>query len=581
MAGLSFGSSGATPSNGISNYLAGFGYKPTQTMGSTPQSSALNNAQVGPNRSVVPPQPATPSPSTAVKSTTVSHPDGTTIATTYHPPSESTPGLINPSTGKSNQQVLDDSTAAANTAKSVLASSQQTTGTQHPGDAGFTPITPKQTQSATAEYDANGQYAGTLPAGSTANNTVAGPTTFPGILGSLTSTAQNGSGTANIASAGLLNAPNQNAQISQQAQDIKNKYGGEIEKVSNYGNALAGSYQNGAGLAPVSQGLAGIAQNTTANEVQGIQAAENAELNPLDRELTAQNQGQAGLTSAANIGQTGQSLEQSGLTSAAGFAAPQQNYPFVFDPSTGTYKNASTGGVMNAADAAQSVLSGKLSYADAKSALGYLGGTGEAQLQSAIMQANPNANLNQLEAQAAGQQAVAGAPYSAQASNIGTAGTAEANTYNTIFNNAKTQAATYSQQQSAINGIGNQALSLLTQAGINPSSSQYANLKLNQLGSQFSSPQYAAFNAAIQALQARIGTALQAGEIPTAATSNAQAIANGNITLPALASTLKQIDNEMGTFVGTQNALADYAQKQLKNTTGGSGGSSSDPLGIR
>lgn len=551
MAGFSFTSQGAVPNLGISGYSSSPNLG-TQT--TTPQAAALNRVQT-------PVAPPIPAPSTPVKSTTVSHPDGTTVATTYHAPAEPTSGILSSSTGNS----------------SVSPENTQTTGTQHPGDPGFTPIAPKQTQTSTAEYNSDGTYAGTLPAGSTANNTTAGPSTFPGILGSLTTASQNGSGVANTAANGLLQAPNQNQVIGDEAKQIGDSYGKQIAQVGTQGAGFEGG-QLTTGTSPVASGNAAITAQTTAAEQQALATGEASALQGNAQQLTAQNQGQAGLTNAGSIGNTSQSNVQSGLANAGTLAQPSATYPFVFDPSTGTFKNAQTGGMMQASDAAQAVLSGKLSYADAKSALGYLGQTGEAQLQSAIMQANPNANLNQLEAQAAGQQAVAGAPYSAQASNIGTAGTAATQSFNQIYSNANAQAATYSQQQSAINSIGNQALSLM--GGINDNSSQFVNAKINNLSAQFSNPKYAAFNTAVQALQARIGTALQAGEIPTAATSNAQAIANGNITVGALAATLKQIDKEMTTFVGTQQSLADYAKSQL-GSGGASGGSTSDPLGIR
>jgi hypothetical protein len=96
----------------------------------------------------------------------------------------------------------------------------------------------------------------------------------------------------------------------------------------------------------------------------------------------------------------------SGLETAAGLAKPSASYPFVFNPTTGQFTNASGGGVLDPASAAQGVLNGSMSYDQAKSALSYLGGTGEAQLQAAIQKINPNANINQLQAQGAGQSAI-------------------------------------------------------------------------------------------------------------------------------------------------------------------------------
>lgn len=542
MANLSFTTSGALPTS--SSQLTN-----PQPLGGSPFSKALSGSlsglSINPSGNVTtfPAPPSIPSPTTAVKSTTINNADGSSHVTTYHAPDTTGQTNVSAPVPSSNSQVYNDATKAAQSAAQAIGGS-------------YTPQA--------------GYISGTPSGGSTAPivSSTATPTTFPGIVGSLASTSQTGSPNATTATTGLLNSQSENDALKGQAAEIGDNYGQQIAKVSNYGNALAGSYLNGAGLAPVSQGLAGQAQQTTAAEVQGLQAAESAALNPLDRELTAQSQAQSGLTSAGSTANTEQSNTQSGLTSAGTLAQPSATYPFVFDPTTGTYKNAANGAVMSASDAAQLLSSGKMSPDQALAAVSYLGQTAQSQLTSAMQQINPSFNWNTAVGQSTGAQAAAAAPGQAAASNIGTAGTAQTGAYNTVYSNATQAAATYSQQQSAINAIGNQALNLLTSTpGINPQNSQFLNTKLNDLGTQFSSPQYAAFNTAIQSLQARIGAALQAGEIPTAATQNAQAIASGSLTVGALAATLKQVDAEMSSFVGTQQTLADYAKGQMQ--TGG------------
>lgn len=211
---------------------------------------------------------------------------------------------------------------------------------------------------------------------------------------------------------------------------------------------------------------------------------------------------------------TGQGQAISGLTSAAGLAAPQLGAigQVPFSPLEGTQ--------------------GQI-----------LGGGAQGGIQGA------GALMGELEA--AKQRALTG-------------GTAQTSTFADIYGNAQTQAAQISQQRNAINEVGNQVLSLLeSNPDINKFALQYGNKKLNQLSTQLSDPRYAALNTYIRTLQARIGTALQAGEIPTAATENASAIANGNLTLNALASTLKAVDAELGAFAETQQQLANYAQGQF------------------
>lgn len=546
---LSFTSSGATPQTGNS-FLAG--YKPQANSflagrSTQPAAAALNNAQTPP-----------PAASTPLKKTTTNNVDGSSVVNEYHAPDVNS---------GSNSQAYKDATTSAQTAAKTIGGSYTPETGYTPGILGGGSTSTPTTSTGTSYGPSTGPNSGRLDVNGNllSTGTPAPQATFPGIVNSLASTSQTGSQNATTATTGLLNSQSANDSLKQQAQEIGDKYGSQIMKTSNYGNALAGSYTNGAGLAPVSQGLAGQAQQTTAAEVAGQKTAEDAALAPIDRELTAQSQSQSGLTSAGSTANTQQSNVQSGLNSAGSLAQPSATYPFVFDPTTGTYKNASSGAVMSASDAAQLLNSGKMSPDQALAAVSYLGQTAQSQLTSAMQQVNPSFNWNTAVGQSTGAQAAAAAPGQAAASNIGTAGTAQTGAYNTVYSKATQDAATYSQQQSAINAVGNQALKLLTNTpGINPQNSQFLNTKLNDLGTQFSSPQYAAFNTAIQSLQARIGAALQAGEIPTAATQNAQAIASGSLTVGALAATLKQVDAELGSFVQTQQALADYAKGQMQ-----------------
>lgn len=92
--------------------------------------------------------------------------------------------------------------------------------------------------------------------------------------------------------------------------------------------------------------------------------------------------------------------------SAAGLTAPSGNFPFAFNPLTGQFSNSSGGSVQTPDQVAQAVLNGQMTYDQAQGALSYLGGTGTSQLQSAILKANPNTNITQLQAQGQGQSAI-------------------------------------------------------------------------------------------------------------------------------------------------------------------------------
>lgn len=512
MAGLSFGIQGATPN--VGGYLSKFGYNPTQ--GSTPAASALNNAQIGPNRPVVPQQPATPAPTTPVKSTTITHPDGTSIATTYHP--ETTPGLINQNTGKTNQQVLDESSAASKTAQNVLDASK---------------VTPTPTQPP--------------------------PATFGGIVGNLANTSQNGSQNATQATTGLLNSPEQNQELSNQAKAIGTNYGDQIAKVSNYGHALAGSYTTGAGLAPVSQGLAGQAQNTTANEIQGIQSAENAALAPIDKELLAQQQAQSGLTNAGSIANTQQSNQQSGLNSAGTLAQPSATAQgqTTFNPLTGKFEGGSYQN--NLATVIQAIKSGNMGYTDGVNSLSGLSPTAKADVLAALgtgfdtVASDANAKVKSSNIQTGGTAAV-----NAGASTYANANPAYLNLKNNVIPN--------------IDGFGN----LLTQSagGVNPFDAQYANMSLQQFQKQLSSPQQAQFNATFQQLQKSIAALAGSGgsQTPTANSAQSDATLSPTSKMSTIKSVLDRIKSEGDIYLTNQGNLSNAALSQALG--GGSTGNS-------
>ncbi len=115
----------------------------------------------------------------------------------------------------------------------------------------------------------------------------------------------------------------------------------------------------------------------------------------------------AGQTQLAGVGQTQQELQQAALGTAAGYAAPQANFPFVFNPVTGTYETApgvggGTGGSFDpqtqAQNLANEVVTGSRTYADALGALGFAGTAGQTFLNDAIRAINPQFSFAQAEA---------------------------------------------------------------------------------------------------------------------------------------------------------------------------------------
>lgn len=397
------------------------------------------------------------------------------------------------------------------------------------------------------------------------------PATFGGMVGGLASTSMNGSQNATAATNGLLQAPVQNETLSNQAQAIGTRYGDQIARVSNYGNALAGSYTTGAGLAPVSQGLAGQAQNTTANEVQGLQSAENAALAPIDKELLAQSQAQAGLTSAGSVANTQQANVQSGLNAAGQLAEPSGAFPFAFNPLTGSFSNAAGGTsgagaptlTYNPQQDAQTlaglVIGGKIPYQDAVSAMGYAKDVGTGLLQTAI--AGQGGNIAQLQGQAAGTQASAASGGQAAAQLTGQ----------------------LSGIQSSANGAeANFTLlsNIAHQGGVNDTNVPVLNrLQQNVQKGLASKDAVVNFQALIQSVRGQYATILGGGTSSVEALNEAQSLIPDNISLGALDSLGKNLKSDAQNRVAGIQQQIDALNHGSNGSTGNSGGGSTSGFG--
>lgn len=522
MAGLSFTTSGAlpmggtsasTPATNSSSFLGQIGSavqsNNNRALGlpssglSSPASNALNSAQ-------------NPVPSTPVKSQTVNNVDGSSTVTAYHAPVTSTSP-----TGTSAGVLSQAPTAPI---------AQATIPAYNPNGGASDTV---YNNGVPTTYQ-NGQV---VSEGVVAPTTQAAPApstpTFPGIVGSLANTSQNGSQNATQATSGLLQAPTQNAEIGQQAQNIAAPYGQQIAKISNYGNALAGS-QEGFGLAPVAQGRAQQSQIATAAEVQGEQAAENAALAPIPYELTAQNQGQAGLTDAGSIANTQQSNVQSGLQQAGTLTQPQLGQPgqAYYNPQTGQALGGSAG-----------VPAGIDPSVWAKYQQDYATGnfgaipssiTGNAQLYGQLQQSAPQGfNYNTALGQAQGQQALGAAQGTGQAA--GTAAAAGA---------AGQTSAGLTQQAAGIQSSANGAeanftlmQNLAQQGGVNNTNVPVLNtLQQNAAKGLTSSAAVASFQALLQSTRSQYATILGGGTSSVEALQEAQSLIPDNISLGALAS---------------------------------------------
>ena len=395
-------------------------------------------------------------PSTAVKSTTTTNPDGSSTATTYHAPQTSTGGPAISNAVNQYQPTND-------------LYGQITTGLANTAAAGSPSATQYNQQQADA---AQGAYT--------------------------TGSAQ--------------------AQAAyQQAQEYQKQL---TQSNLNEANAIAGI--NGQPIPlEFQQGQARVLQDQYTQQQAALGSALQGESNLANIGITGQGQGITGLGSAAGAANTQQGQTLSGLGAAGSLAAPQSygllNQPY--NPVTDTYGGGGTTGALNRATQAGN-----------------------------IQAAQSNA------------QAVGTAPVNAQ---LGV--------YNTQLQNLGQSQVAATQ----IAAFGNQLLQTMSQPpaqgglGINPYDSQYANEKINQLQTQFNSPQYATFNTNIAGLQARVSALLQTGEIPTAATAGAQAIVSGNATLASMQATLDQIGKEAGAITGSQAQVASTAYQQAQQAATG------------
>lgn len=530
MAGLSFTTSGATP-------LAGSTLANAQRLGlgsglsfngggqvNSPAQTALGKAAGAiPSTNQAPPAPTTP-----VKKTTVNNVDGSSTSTEYHAPDQTTSGLL-PS---------NPTTIPVPTYGSTVTDAQ---GNQ--GIAKFDPNTgqPLQAQNSTPQTS-------TPPVG-----------TFPGIVGSLVSTSQNGSQNATQATTGLLQSPNQNDQISQEAKDIGTTYGQNIAKISNYGNALAGSYTNGAGLAPVSQGLAGQAEQTTAAEVQGQESAENAALAPLNQELAAQGQAQSGLASAGGIANTQQQNQQSGLTSAGTLAQPSATSQgqTVFDPTTGKF----TGGSYqdNLATVVQSIKNGNMGYTAGVDSLAGLSPTAKADVLAAL---GPGFDTVSSDAQAA-----------TKGSNIQTGGTATTGANATGLTNSIQQETSLNTAATNASALGSQVSEALKNSGLDMTNSTDANTAINNLQSRLGNAGYTQLNIAVNDARNAYGAILQAtGATPTDAGQAANQNINANMSPKQILAAIDQLTKGVTARQASQHAQTEQYQTQLNSSGAGSSG---------
>lgn len=514
---------------------------PVKNPFSTPASTAAGNVGTGIASSLArntqPFSPATvgtfnttPAPTPAIPQPQMS----SNVASLFNTPAQQTT-TVSPATQETN--AVSTGVTAPTPPPASLPTYNPNAPIVNPNAPAGTPLTQTgQTAATLANTAANGS-----PAEQTAEN-------------ALENTSAQGSSAATAAQQATANAGLLNPAIGAEAATIGSNYGNEISTIGEQAAGMEG-VQGGGGLLPNSIGAVEGIQNEASAKQSALAAGESAALQGTSQQLTAAQQEasaeaaagdiantqqaniQSGETSAAGAANTAQSNVQSGEQAAGSLTAPSGNFPFSYNPATGTFSNASpgsagaTGGVTftgnpttDASTAAQAVINGQMTYAQAQQSMSYAGSAANNYLNSAILAAG--GNPENLEAQGAAQQ-----------QDVTTAGTAQTNIANSGLT---TTTQTYNDANAAYSTAMKQAQNvqnILSSTGINASDSQDWNSAVNSLSARLGSANQAQYIAGLAELQTVYTNLLSSTGAATPTVNGQQAIAIFNPS-----STPSQID---------------------------------------
>lgn len=204
----------------------------------------------------------------------------------------------------------------------------------------------------------------------------------------------------------LENVSSANKAIADAAQARADMYGKEIERVGKLGaGAVAGESSTGTNV--VGQGNAAIASQSASDRINALQNALSAEQTGTQQELTANEQQMAGINQALSGANTQQGQAISAYGTGAGLTQPNPTSygQTVFNPATGTFGNGSANldPQTVAAQLAEKVKNGQMTYEQASASLGYAGGAGQQFLNQAL---GPDFNAPVSSAEIAGRQQV-------------------------------------------------------------------------------------------------------------------------------------------------------------------------------
>ncbi len=336
-----------------------------------------------------------------------------------------------------------------------------------------------------------------------------------------------------------------NIPVGNRAQEITDRYTGMINPLIKNQTGQMTGYATGMGTNPVAVGNAGIAEANIGKMITGLTNQESQELSGVGQQLTAQNQA------------------QTGLGTAAGYAQPNATSQgqTTYDPLTNTFSGGSYPDNLNTV--VQAVKSGKMGYTDGVNSLASLSPTAKADVLNALGQGFDTVSSDANAATRAG--------------NIITAGTTPTTAAADVYKDTYNSLLTIKQATSNIDQFGN--LLLKNMGDINPTDAKFANKTIAEVRNQLSSEQQATFDTTFAQLKAQIASLLSSGgaQIPTQITLDANHVIDGSAPLGTLTATLQRI--------GTEGRILTNQVENKLNTAGGvigatKSGSNNNPAGI-
>lgn len=384
------------------------------------------------------------------------------------------------------------------------------------------PVKPLQTTTATQPAAPVAPATTTVPPAGTANGTqTSAPGLFPSVLSSIQGIAGN------------------QTTLAQNAQDIANKYGAEIDTTGQQGASFEAG-QRTTGTSPVAEGNAAVTAQTTAAQQSAEAAGESAALQGVQTGINANT---AASTALGNVG----SLTQ-----------PSATFPFVFDPATGTFTTSGGNLQTSISGGVQQAISNPTLYSSLEGAIQATYGQAAAGMfQQAFIQAGGNPSIAAGQAtgaqalaaapgqgQAAGEAAVIAAGGQTQAANIQTAGTASTSAASTAYQTATQAVSSANQTYSGLTGVASQLNDTLS-SWHNEGLITNANQAINAIAGITSNPQYQQFVSALANTQAQYAKALgSAGVIPSQSTQDALSVLNPNSSSTAINAALNQLSKD-------------------------------------